>query len=373
MKICHIGNINCIHLQNIINYFQNEGHKNMLLSLSRPLSLDRRESLNDDVRVQYVGPCNGKRYYSPIFWLSRYAAARRVRQFVREYAPDILHAYYVTDSGLLGTYSGFHPFVIFAIGSDGLIDMKKNHLKSRAIQHSINSADRVLCYSKELRDALCTNEQVTSKTRYICNGVDCGSFKKTAPDTDLMTSLRLDKKHKIIISLRNFAPVYNVDCLIKSVPDVVRALPDVRFLIIGEGELEQELKDLAKRLDVSDYIRFHPVIPNVHLTKYINLATVYVSTSISDGMSFSLLEAMACEKPVIATAIPANEQIIEHDINGLLFEKGSPVDLGEKLIALLRNDKTHAKMGKQNRKRVMERHNFSDFMENVSESFRQLI
>ena len=373
MKICHIGNINCIHLQNIINHFQDEGHNNMLLSLSRPSSLDRRESLNADVRVQYVGPCNGKRYWSPDFWLSRYSAARHVKQYVHEYTPDILHAYYITDSGLLGTYSGFHPFVIFAIGSDGLIDLKKSHLKSLTIQHSIKTADRVLCYSKDLRDALCTNEHLKSKTKYIRNGVDCGTFKRTAPDKDLMTSLRLDKKHKIIISLRNFAPVYNIDCLIKSVPDVVHAVPEARFLIIGEGVLEQELKELAKRTCAMEYIRFHPVIPNAHLPAYINLATVYVSTSISDGMSFSLLEAMACEKPVVATAIPANERVIEHKINGLLYEGGNPVDLGEKLVALLRNEKAHAKMGRQNRKHVLEQYNFSDFMENVAESFRQLI
>ncbi|KKP80407.1 MAG: Glycosyltransferase, partial [Parcubacteria group bacterium GW2011_GWB1_35_5] len=91
------------------------------------------------------------------------------------------------------------------------------------------------------------------------------------------------------------------------VGDVIKALPklpkNIKFVILGEGYLEKELKELAIKLNVSNRIIFKGFVEHPVLNKYLKASDIFIRTSRSEGQGISFLEAMACKLPVIATPV----------------------------------------------------------------------
>jgi glycosyltransferase involved in cell wall biosynthesis len=112
--------------------------------------------------------------------------------------------------------------------------------------------------------------------------------------------------------------------------------------------LELQLKALAQELNLADRIRFLGEIPNHELPKYLNASDLYVSSSLSDGTSLSLLEALACGLPVVVTDVPANLEWVEDGINGLVVPRQSSEELAKAVITLLKDEQYAQEMGKKN-------------------------
>ena len=117
---------------------------------------------------------------------------------------------------------------------------------------------------------------------------------------------------KIIISTRNLESIYNIECLIKSLPLIVEKNDNFVLLICGSGSLENYLKKLVKKLNLNNYVYFLGKISHIKIPDYLRSADIYVSTSLSDGTSISLLEAMSCGAFPIVTDIPGNRFWITH-------------------------------------------------------------
>ena len=93
-------------------------------------------------------------------------------------------------------------------------------------------------------------------------------------------------------------------------------MPQAKFVIAGTGEQQAYLRELTHDLGVSNNTKFIGWVPRSELPKYLSSADVYVSSSLSDGTSNSLLEAMACGLAPIVTDIPANQTWIDDGKNG---------------------------------------------------------
>jgi glycosyltransferase involved in cell wall biosynthesis len=147
---------------------------------------------------------------------------------------------------------------------------------------------------------------------------------------------------------RNFKPVYGIEYFLKALPQVFGGIPEARVLLIGSGPLESQLRTLAQELSISDKVRFLGQVANHELPKYLNAADLYVSSSLSDGTSLSLLEAMACALPVVVTDVPAILEWIQDDVNGLVVPKQNPERLAVAIVSLLRDRQTAQAMGQRN-------------------------
>jgi len=177
-----------------------------------------------------------------------------------------------------------------------------------------------------------------------------------------------------VISLRNLDPIYDVESLIRSVPWVLKEVPESKFLIAGKGSEEKRLRELAKSLGVSDNVKFVGFIPNKELPAYLNTVDVCVSTSLSDaGIAASTAEAMACGLAVIVTDVADNRKWVEDGVNGFVVPIKDPKSLAEKIIYLLRNEDIRNQFGKINRKIIEERNNYYKEMEKMEEVYKELI
>lgn len=272
------------------------------------------------------------------------------RRCLKRLRPDILIGNGVSGTnpyGLCGAFSGFHPFVVLVWGSDILIEARYSFLLRTIAKFVLRKADGVIVDSEVKRKAAINLGCSQKKIWKFPWGIDIELFNSSVDGLSVKRQLNWENK-RIIISTRNHFPIYGVENLIKAIPIVVRKAPDARFLIVGEGPCTNMLKKMTKNLRIDGYVYFAGKVPNDELPKYLRASDVYVSTSISDGTSNSLLESMACGLPVVVSDIPGNREWINDGKNGFLTSSKDPNALAEKIVFLVKNDKARESMRIEN-------------------------
>ncbi|MFX1521335.1 MAG: glycosyltransferase family 4 protein, partial [Promethearchaeota archaeon] len=126
--------------------------------------------------------------------------------------------------------------------------------------------------------------------------------------------------------------------LFTALKKVVSLIPDTKLLIIGEGNYRKQLENAVKDLNLNKHVYFLGFKNKDEIVEYLSIADVFVLPSLSEYMPNSILEAMACGVPVIATNVGGIPYIIKDDITGNLVKPNNPDDLAKSIVALLKNE-----------------------------------
>jgi len=364
MKICYLADAISIHTQRWVKYFADKGHKVHLISLT---PLGDGDIGNTELYVL-------KKFRLQIRILSLLinllSDVIQVRKLMKKIKPDILHAHYITDYGFWGALSGFHPFVLSAWGSDILVNPRESRILRYFVQFALKRADLITTEGENAIEEMIRLSSDPDKINLILHGVDTRKFSPKDKS--------LDEEHRAfdsptVISTRNLTPIYDLETLIRSVPLVLKQIPEVKFIIAGNGAQENYLKDLAKSLNVLDSITFIGQIPHEELPHHLRAANVYVSTSLSDTISESLMEAMACGLAPVVTNVGDNKKWIANGENGFIIPVKRPDLLAEKIIYLLNNEELRQKMGRANWQLIEERVDYKKEMDKMERLYEELI
>ena len=356
MKICYLANGQSVHVQKWIKYFADRNHEVHLATFNEPEQIE-------GVKVRKL------RYSSKFAYPFRIAA---VKSAVKEIDPDILHAHYVSHYGVYGALTGFKPFVVTAWGSDVLIEAS-SIIKQPLVRYALKRADLITCDAGHMQKAMIRLGADSDKINLVGFGIDTGKFSPGQKSETLRAKLEIYNS-PVVISLRTLEPLYDVESLIRSVPLVLKEIPETKFLIAGKGSEERRLKKLAASLGVSESVKFMGFIPNDELPEYLTTSDVYVSTSPCDaGIAASTAEAMACGLPVIVTDVAENKKWVEDGVNGFLIPVKDPKSLAEKTVYLLKNEDINKNFGKCNRKIIVERNNYYKEMEKMEYLYKKLV
>jgi len=311
----------------------------------------------------------------PIWAVSKYPSAFLnlfpARRLIKRIKPDILNAHYITLHGYLGVFSGFHPLILTAYGSDVHTDPQRNPLYRILTKKALKKADLIVCDSQMVREGLIKLGAVPSKIRIIYNGVDTQLFNPQQRDERLRQELELADS-PTVISTRTLSPLYNVKTLLEAIPLVVKEFPQAKFIIAGDGKQRNYLTNLTNSLGVSGSIRFLGWVPNNELPKYLASSDIYVSTSLADSTSLCLQEAMACKLAPVVTDLPANREWVADSENALIVPTKDPQALAGKIIYLLRNGEVRRKFGKAGRKIIKKRAEYQREMAKMEQLYQEL-
>ena len=178
----------------------------------------------------------------------------------------------------------------------------------------------------------------------------------------------------MIISTRNLKLIYNIETLIHAIPEVVKKVPDVKFIIVGSGFQGEALQSLAKYLKVDKNTIFTGRVSESDIPQYYASADIYVSTSLSDaGIAASTAEAMACGLPVIVTEDPDNRDWINDGVNGFVIPVKNPDILADRIIELVKNENLRKEFGRLNREIIVERNNYNTEMGKMEKEYIRLV
>jgi glycosyltransferase involved in cell wall biosynthesis len=178
--------------------------------------------------------------------------------------------------------------------------------------------------SDSSRSALLDIGVEAEKISVIYNGVDHNRYR---PGEKSKTPLMV-----FVGRLRYYK---RVDIAIHAMPELLRAVPDLHFGIVGAGEAEASLRALAAQLGVTDRVCFHGYQPQAEMIKLYQNAQVVVNTSMREGWGLTVLEANACGTPVVAADVCGLCDSVQHNKTGLLVPFGDSHALAESVQSLL--------------------------------------
>lgn len=207
------------------------------------------------------------------------------------------------------------------------------------------------------------------RAKVIYNGCDTRLFRPTEPDREIIEKFRLQGK-SVILTAGRLVNWKRVDILINALPLLKNR--NFRVMICGTGKCKPELVALSKRLGVSDKIIWVGSVLHKELPRYLSVADVFVQVSISESFGMSICEAMAMEKPVVASRSGGVPEVVDDGKNGFLVEPGDVKRVGEYIDLLLSDKKLQQDMGKKAREKVVNVFTWDKVAERVLEGYREV-
>jgi glycosyltransferase involved in cell wall biosynthesis len=171
-------------------------------------------------------------------------------------------------------------------------------------------------------------------------------------------------KGKILLTVARLAAseqYKGVETVIQALPAVLRVVPDVYYVIVGDGDDRMRLERLARDTFAADHILFAGVKIGDALSHYYRACDIFVMPSREEGFGVVFLEAMAFGKPVIGGNHGGTPEIVKDGVNGFLVQYGDVDTLSDRLICLLHNAELRNRMGGAGRQHVEENYTFERF------------
>lgn len=218
---------------------------------------------------------------------------------------------------------------------------------------------RLVAVSQEMKKVLVQKYGFRQeKLDVVYNGIPLPSH------TQLSNHYGRDYYH--IGTVGRMVPVKDFNLFLDVAADVMKQTDKVRFSILGDGEQKSELIQKAKDLKIINNVEFLAPRPDP-LSYYLSL-DLYLNTSLHEGIPLSILEVMACGKPVVAPKVGGIPEIISHEEDGLLVEGRSPREFAQSCLRVMRDGGFRASVVGKAFTRVSTK--FSD--DQMSQSYRRI-
>jgi glycosyltransferase involved in cell wall biosynthesis len=291
----------------------------------------------------------------------------RLRKHLRQRQPDILHTWlFAANSyGRLALPRGIPTRVVV---SERCVDSWKSW-QLRIDRRLVSRTDCLVGNSQAVVDFYRPLGYPDSKLRMIPNGVEV----PPAPDQSrvaFLQELRLPEDAQLVMFVGRLAPQKRVADLIWSMQLLRQADPRAYLVVVGDGPLRASLEQYAREVEVISHVRF--LGHRADAASLLHLADVVWLASEFEGLSNSLMEAMACGRPIVATAIPPNQELIQHGTHGYLVNLGDSAGFAQFTLKLLSDSHIATRLGAAARDRVATELSVSRMVERYADLYREL-
>jgi glycosyltransferase involved in cell wall biosynthesis len=243
------------------------------------------------------------------------------------------------------------------------------------IEHfSMSRGDHFITVTSKLKSLLQDKYGIPEiKITVNPNGANIDLFKPM--DTlEAKKELGLNPDYHYICFIGNLVKWLGIEYLVKCIPAVAAELPDTRCLIVGDGDLREEITNQANTLGIADKVVFTGMVPYQQVPLYINAADVCVMPAASDSRNgrmgaspLKLHEYMACARPVVAGNVAGDIDELTTSGSGLVVDSTNTGEMAGAFITLLKNEPMRKVMGERARKIVVEKYSWSKNAEQVAE------
>jgi glycosyltransferase involved in cell wall biosynthesis len=279
------------------------------------------------------------------------SAAWRLSRALKRLMPDVVHAHdaHATAMASLALSLGA-PAQVPALVVSRRVDF---HLKQNAFSRwKHRQVDCFIAASDAIRRMLIADGVPAERAVTVHEGIDL-EHVRAAPLVDVHQAFWLPHHAPVVGNVAALVPHKGQRHLIEAARLVIRAIPDARFLILGEGER----RDSLERLIRDHHLEKHVLLPGFRtdVLGCIKAFDLYVTSSVSEGLGTSLLDAMACSRAVVGTRAGGIPEIIEDGRTGVLVEPRDHAALASQIVRLLNDPELRRRMGAAGLARVAER------------------
>ncbi len=356
MRICFISLGTFTHVGSYIDYFRQAGHDVSFVSMS-PGPERGVPTYNVGLGRKYSESKGKWKYPISMF---------RAKRLIKRLKPDIVHAHYVTSCGLTALICGFHPTVVTAHGSDLTVGIK-SRIWRPLLRRIFEFSDCVNTVSTDLQDMVESLGISSDKIETLTLGIDTAKFSSVErPQIGKSRVLRL-------VCTRRLESVFDHHTIVDALILLKEEGLGFEMTFVGDGSLLGELTQRVKEVGLDDHVSFAGRVDNDNLPEVLSRHDVYLSASLWDGASLSLLEAMATGLFPIVSDIRANSAWLKHNVDGLLHKVSDPDDLAKCILQLCSHPELAAGAVRRNRKRVVESGDRGTNMKRLEEIYKDLV
>lgn len=351
-----------VHLQSLARPLRSVGVETSFLCFG-PFQL-----VVDETTAVAFGP--------PKRWFDRYPLAQLRRlahlwRFVRATRPAVVHAifFWPIMYGRLLKALGVVRVLVENREDQGFNWYRHEYMLLRATS---GIPDRVICVSNAVRDVVLEREGIAAdRVVVIHNGIDLPE-PSMAERHRLRAALGFADTDVVVGMIANLnRPVKGVRYFIEAMPAIVEAVPGARFLIVGGGQDEAEHRCEAERLGVSDRVHFAGF--QMDVTPFYHAMDVSVLTSLSEGLSITLLESMGHGLPVVVTAVGGNPEVVVDGSTGTLVPARDVPAFVHEVVRLAKAPELRAQYGAAGRQRVAAHFSRAHVAEQYARLYRDLV
>lgn len=327
--------------------------------------------VEDGVKVYYVGFEKANSRYPVSYWresIKKFEELNKERKFDIIHSQSVAAWLYITKN-LKGRYK--IPFIATMHGtSAGEIKSGINQRSIRGMAkvlfHILSYPSRGLRFAKSCDAIIAVSDDVAKEVKKfffvkpdnvytVPNGIDTVRFNPNIDGSEIRKRYKIGEE-KLIFSVGRLEKEKGFQYIIDAFSLILNEIKDIKLIIAGTGRYEGKLKKQIEALNLTKNVIPCGNVPNEELPRYYNSCDVFVDpTARVEGLPLVLLEAMACGKPVIASRIGGIPTVIDDGIDGILTQPKDISALSEKILEVLKNKEVADKLGKNARKKVIEK------------------
>jgi len=326
-----------------------------------------KEKFSKDINIFRLNVNKKDLHYWRLREIIRYIIKSTIfsKKLIKKEKYNLIHAFFGFPCGVTAYYlkkTRKIPYMVSLRGSDVPGFNERFNFIYSALKPILKvvwkNADFVIANSEKFKN-FAKAIKSDQKILVISNGVDVNEFKP---------------KKKIknrVLTVSRLIPRKGIEYLIKSIPFIKDKINDFEVVIIGDGPLLNDLKKLARSLRINNYVRFLGRVPHEKISDYYSESYCYVQPSLHEGMSNSLLEAIASGLPAIVTDTGGTKELVD-ETNGFIIGKHNERDIANALIKLFKNRNLRDKMGRNSRKKAM-LYSWSSVAEAYLDCYRRML
>lgn len=302
-----------------------------------------------------------------------------LKRMLKEYKPDIVHTH-SSKAGILGRRAAYALGIPCVHGIHGA----SFHYGQSAILHkAYQTAERLadpwcqhfitVCnaMSRQYLDAgIGTPEKYTT----VFSGMDVDTFLHPARSRDeVRQSLGIADSGIVIGKIARLFHLKGHEYLIEAAPKVVQQVPNVRFLLVGDGILKDEFQKRIAALGLTENFIFVGLVPPETVAEYVHAMDVVVHTSVWEGLARVLPQALICGKPVVSYDIDGAPEVCIDGKTGFLVPSRSITELADALGKLAANPQLCQQFGNAGREKFSDVFRHQYMTERVREVYRKVL
>lgn len=281
----------------------------------------------------------------------------QVKKCIREFKPDIVHVHFVTSYGLLASLLSVPKLYMSVWGADVYDFPLKSLVHRRVLEFILSKADALFSTSHVM--AKQASQFTDKKISVVPFGIDLEKFAPTLPVK------RIFEPDQIIIgTVKSLEEKYGVVDLVDAFALLKKKMPEapLKLLIVGKGSQEQLLKKMVSDHGIENDVFFTGWINVEDVPGYHNQIDIAVFPSTLDSESFgvAVVEASACEKPVIVSRKGGLVEVVDENVTGLVVPAHNAEALSLAIEKLVKDPELRVKLGKAGRERVKKLYNWEN-------------
>jgi glycosyltransferase involved in cell wall biosynthesis len=268
---------------------------------------------------------------------------RQIRRIILELKIQVVHAHQYTPF-TYGFFASKRTSAKLIFTEHGRFYPDSSTFKRRMVNRALFPfVDKVTAISEATKQAMVAYERIPAKNiEVIYNGIHAIPLCEADELRELRASLGIPEDAFIFGTIARFDTIKNQPLMLKGFAQALVKHPNIHLVMVGDGPERENLERLVKELrNIGHSVHFTGYQPQP--TRYINLFDVFLLTSLSEGTSMTLLEAMSAGKPCIVSNAGGNPEIVVHQKNGLVFPSNNGTALAHAMIQIIESEALRTK------------------------------